>query len=131
MLLCWIKPGILGSYGCKYSYEEEPWSIAKLRCLFPEWNPPPSTSFQEKKRKNKFGRAEEILEDAIEYPDAFPEIRKIKPLKDELQILGVLPELQDLLLYMLVPDIEKRPLPEKVLTSDQWAAFERAVKGAN
>lgn len=131
MLLAWIQPGMLGVYGCKYSYEEEPWSIVKLRRLFPGWNPPPSKSFKKKKQKNQFGRAEEILEDAMKYPNAFPDIRKIKPLKEELQGLGVLSELKNLLLYMLVPDVETRPLPEKVLMSDQWAAFERAVKGAN
>ncbi|KAI2642927.1 hypothetical protein GGS21DRAFT_544959 [Xylaria nigripes] len=37
MILCWIKPGILGSRGSPFFTLDQGWSMARLNKLFPEW----------------------------------------------------------------------------------------------
>ncbi|KAK4861534.1 hypothetical protein LT330_003569 [Penicillium expansum] len=40
MLLCWIKPGVLGMWGSYHPLINVPWSMAKVKRLFPDWNIP-------------------------------------------------------------------------------------------
>lgn len=59
--------------------------------------------------------------------DGYPDLTGIDSLGKELQTTSILPELEDLLLYMLVPDPEQRPWPADVLNSDQFLAFSRRL----
>ncbi|XHF99305.1 hypothetical protein AWENTII_002812 [Aspergillus wentii] len=44
MLLCWIKPDVLGVWDCPHYLVNEAWCMAKIKRLFPEWNiPTPDT----------------------------------------------------------------------------------------
>ncbi|KAK0114848.1 hypothetical protein ONS96_013330 [Cadophora gregata f. sp. sojae] len=40
MLLCWIKPGILGTWDSPHFLIDEAWSMAKIKRLFPSWDLP-------------------------------------------------------------------------------------------
>ncbi|KAJ5511810.1 hypothetical protein N7453_003913 [Penicillium expansum] len=40
MLLCSIKPGVLGMWGSYHPLINVPWSMAKVKRLFPDWNIP-------------------------------------------------------------------------------------------
>lgn len=40
MLLCWIKPGILGIWDSPHPIINESWSMVKIKRLFPNWNIP-------------------------------------------------------------------------------------------
>lgn len=40
MLLCWIKPGVLGVWDSPHPLINEAWSMAKIKRLFPYWNIP-------------------------------------------------------------------------------------------
>lgn len=40
MLLCWIKPGILGEWDSPHPLINEAWCMAKIKRLFPSWNIP-------------------------------------------------------------------------------------------
>lgn len=37
MLLCWLKPGVLGVWDSPYPLINEAWSIVKIQRLFPHW----------------------------------------------------------------------------------------------
>ena len=119
MVLWSIKPNIIGLQGNPSGdLSAEAWCIAKLMRLFPGWTGPPNP---EDIPQLQFKYAQEFLE------DGYPDLTGIDSLGKELQTTGILPELEDLLLYMLVPDPEQRPWPADVLNSDQFLALSRRL----
>ena len=119
MVLWSIKPSIIGLRGnILGSLSAEAWCIAKLMRLFPDWTGLPVAKDLP---QLQFKYAQEILE------DGYPDITSIDSLEKELQTMSILPELKDLLLYMLIPNPEQRPWPADVLYSGQFVALSNRV----
>lgn len=120
MLLFWMKPGILGTWGCPLSILCEPWCITKLMWLFPNWNVPP---IEDTLRQSVFNMAKGFVKKPL------PEQERISSLEDEMRNLNTLPELKDLLRFMLVVNQHERPSAKHVLASREFLALEKALTG--
>ena len=126
MLLVWMKPGILGSYGNKYGLLNHGWSVAKLMKLFPKWkcSPPDHKAY-----RGVFELAEMlIVEPDPEHPEQ--PLVKAQPLEEEMQILGMDPVVMDLLRYLLNVDPRPRPSAAEALESKQYRALQDAAAAA-
>ena len=120
MLLCWMRPGVLGAAGSPNKLFHEAWSIAKIRRLFPDWTPLPR---DDPILKAEFAYSEELVS---ELP---PDIRKTS-LEDEMEAASVLPEMRRLLRRLFVVDPEKRLSAAEVLESKEFLALaEKARAG--
>lgn len=114
MLLCWMKPGILGAVGSPGGMFNEGWCIAKIRRLFPDWTPLPT--------EDSIVQAEfEFSDDLIKEPP--PDLESISPLEDEMRKINMQPEVRDLLRFLLVIDPGKRPSATEVLASKPYLAL--------
>ncbi|KAL9593301.1 MAG: hypothetical protein Q9179_005959 [Wetmoreana sp. 5 TL-2023] len=121
MLLCWMKPGVLGLAGNKCPMFRESWCIAKIRRLFPDWSPSP---IDNEIRLAEFRYSEELINDLPS------DIKNITPLEDELKAACPLPEVRDLLRRLFVIDLEKRPSAAEALASEEFQALaEKARRG--
>lgn len=119
LLLVWMEPSILGRSGHnRGTLFHNSWSIAKLRRLFPNWNGPPLKGHR---RAAEFQVADEFIK---ELP---PMIGGILSLEDEMQKMGLLPELEDMLRFLFVTDPDARPSAAQVLESDQLRALKKAL----
>ncbi|OJD12621.1 hypothetical protein ACJ73_09319 [Blastomyces percursus] len=118
MLLCWMKPGILGTWGCPSPIIRESWCIAKLMRLFPSWTVPP---LDNDVRQCEFNLAKALIDDP---PSA---LEKISVLQDELRKVDMPIELMNLLHFMLIVNSDERPSAFHVLASKEFLALEKAV----
>lgn len=110
-LLCWIKPGILGTAGSPGSLYREGWCIAKLMRLFPGWTGPP---IEDAVRQSEFELGKALIEGSE------PAITDVLSLEDEMQTMGILPEMMGLLRRLLVVDPGDRPSAAEVLASEEY-----------
>jgi serine/threonine protein kinase len=115
-LFCWIKPGIFGTAGNTIILFRESWCIAKLMRLFPDWTGPPI--------ENAVCRSEFELGKAL-IEESEPEILKVLSLEDEMQTMGMPPELRDLFRRLLVVDPNNRPSASEVLVSEEYLALKK------
>ena len=114
MLLCSIKPGILGTAGDNDLMLRNSWCIAKLMRLFPGWTGP---SDEDEVRQCEFKLAKRLSE-SLE-----PALEEISFLEDKMQKMSILPELKDLLRCMLIVDPDQRPSAVEVLASKEFRAL--------
>ncbi|KAG5305526.1 hypothetical protein I7I50_05961 [Histoplasma capsulatum G186AR] len=119
MLLCWMKPGILGTWGCPSPMIRESWCIAKLMRLFPSWTIP---SLDNDVHQCEFNVAKALIDNP---PSA---LEQISVLEDELQKMNMPIQLMNLLHFMLIVNSDKRPSAIHVLTSNEFLALEKAVE---
>ncbi|KAB8215211.1 hypothetical protein BDV33DRAFT_195434 [Aspergillus novoparasiticus] len=121
MLLCWIKPGILGTWDSPHPLINEAWCMAKIKRLFPHWRIP---------TPNEVTRA--ILKAAVKsasyFSKAVPELQVNLPFDQEIQKVEMPQQLSDLLRFMLVVNPVDRPSPSSVLASREFRSFEKLVK---
>ncbi|RAL00462.1 uncharacterized protein BO80DRAFT_425626, partial [Aspergillus ibericus CBS 121593] len=120
MLLCWIKPGILGVWDSPHPFINEAWCMAKIKRLFPHWETPGSDTIDDPLLKAALDSAHRLGEGA-------PELQAILGLDAELQRVGIPEQLRDLLRFMLVVDPVQRPSAFSVLTSKELKALEKVV----
>ncbi|OAX80394.1 serine/threonine protein kinase [Emergomyces africanus] len=120
MLLCWMKPGILGTWGCPIPMIRESWCIAKLMRLFPNWTVP---HLENDVRQCEFNVARALIDDPP------PALQEISVLEDELRNVDMPTELMDLLRLMLIVNSAQRPSATHVLASKEFLAFEKVVAG--
>jgi serine/threonine protein kinase len=120
MLLGWLKPGILGPHGVPGNLMRNSWCVAKLKRLFPDWNDPPIDDLF------TFRKANFIISE-MWLKQSPPILKAILPLEEEMERMGLLPELRDVLRLMFVTDPEKRPTAAQVLASGQLRALNEAV----
>ncbi|CRL23802.1 Serine/threonine-protein kinase DCLK [Penicillium camemberti] len=104
MLLCWIKPGLLGAWGSPLDLINEAWSMAKIKRLFPQWEIP-----------------------TLEMVKEVPALQAILPFDGETKKVDMPQQLRDLLRYILVPNPKKRPSASSVLASKEFRDFEHYV----
>ncbi|KAF9890791.1 hypothetical protein FE257_005361 [Aspergillus nanangensis] len=121
MLLCWIKPGILGVWDSPHPLINEAWCMAKIKRLFPNWNIPVSDEVKG-----------DILKAAVDSAKFFAEevsdLQAILPFNEEIKKVDIPQQLKDLLGFMLVPNPVKRPSASCVLASRELRAFENLVR---
>lgn len=120
MLLCWIKPGVLGTPGCPMPLLNETWCIAKLMRLFPSWTIPP---LEDENRQNEFNLAKTLNEQTLQ------QLNQISVLEDEMLKVDMPTELRDLLQLMLVVNPDERPSATHVLASKEFLALDKALAG--
>lgn len=117
LLLCWIRPGVLGAWDSPHPLINEAWCMAKLRRLFPEWHIP---------AHEQFGRP--TLNSAVESAVLLSEDEEgphwIAPFAEETQKLDIPDQLRDLLRLMLVVDPGQRPSASAVVESKEFKAFQ-------
>ncbi|KKZ61070.1 hypothetical protein EMCG_04314 [[Emmonsia] crescens] len=118
MLLCWIKPGILGTPGCPMPLLNETWCIAKLMRLLPSWTIPP---LEDENRQNEFNLAKALNERTL------PQLCQMSVLEDEILKVDMPTELRDLLQLMLVVNPDERPSATHVLASKEFWALDKAL----
>ncbi|KAL4782105.1 hypothetical protein BJX76DRAFT_349646 [Aspergillus varians] len=106
MLLCWVKPGILGAWDSPHFIINEAWSMAKIKRLFPHWRIPASEDVN--------GHTLKAVVDAATY------LAK----EAEVEVLG---ELKGVLGVMLVPEMGERPSAASVLASREFGALGRVA----
>ena len=113
-ILHWIKPGILGPSGSPWLITREGWCVARLMRLFPGWAGPPiaNTALQ---CDFEIGKAL--------VAECEPSIACTSSMEDEMQSLGMLPELETVLRGMFVVDPDKRPSAAQVLASEAFLAL--------
>jgi serine/threonine protein kinase len=118
MLLCWIKPGILGECDSPHSLIDKAWSMAKVKRLFPNWNIPPPEEVDGDTLKAAVNSARRISREE-------PEMQAISPLEDETRKVDMPHQLRDLLRLMLKVDPSKRPSALSILESREFMALEK------
>ena len=120
MLLCWIKPGVLGVWDSPHPLLNEAWSMAKIQRLFPHWEIPPPEIVKD-----------DILKAAVDCARSLckktPELLAILPLDEETKRVEMPQQLRDLLRFILVPDPKARPSASSVLASTEFGRFENYV----
>lgn len=121
MVLVWIKREILGASDCPHWILSRPWSMGKLRRLFPQWQLPDPDQV----KGHEFKAAIEISGrmSCEEMP-----MLEISPLQEEMLKIEMPQQLRELLSFMFVTDPEARPSAADVLASDEFQAFEKSVE---
>lgn len=122
ILLCWIKPGILGAWDSPHYLINEPWSMAKIKQLFPHWKIPTPDEVDGRILKAIVRWAKSLGEEV-------PELQQILPFNEEIQKVDMPQQLWDLLHFMLVVDMVERPSALSVLASKEFQAFENVACG--
>ncbi|RMZ72487.1 CMGC kinase [Pyrenophora seminiperda CCB06] len=119
MVFVVIKPNLLGAWDSPSWGANVPWSLAKLRQLFPEWKLPHHDEVEDAELK-VWLKYSELFNEMSDMPrmSTFPE---------ELRKVGIAQQLEDLLLFMLVVHPKERPTASSVLQSEQFQAFEKFV----
>ncbi|KAB8270697.1 kinase-like domain-containing protein, partial [Aspergillus minisclerotigenes] len=123
MLLCWIKPGILGAWDSPHPLINEAWCMAKIKRLFPHWRIP---------TPNEVTRyaLEAAVKSANYFSKDMPELQVILPFDKEIQKVEIPQQLRDLLRFMLVVNPVDRPSPSSVLASREFRSFEKLVESS-
>jgi len=117
MLLCWIKPGILGIWDSPHPLINEAWCMAKIKRLFPHWNIPNPEDVDGHSLKATVSSAESLSKEV-------PDLQMIAPLDEVTKKLEMPQSLRDLLRFMLVLNPVERPSASSVLASREFRAFE-------
>ncbi|KAJ6118792.1 hypothetical protein N7471_013412 [Penicillium samsonianum] len=120
MLLCWIKPGVLGAWDSPHPLINEAWSMAKIQRLFPHWEIPTLEMVKGDTLKVAVNSAQSLSTEV-------PELQAILPFDEETKKVDMPQKLRDLLRFILVPDPEKRPSASTVLASREFRDFEHYV----
>ncbi|KAJ5950472.1 uncharacterized protein N7479_008885 [Penicillium vulpinum] len=120
MLLCWIKTGVLGMWDSPHPLLNMPWSMAKIKRLFPNWKIPTPDEVN-----GHFLKAS--LNIAVNLGKCVPELQAILPFDKETKTMEMPNQLRDLLRFMLVHDPGKRPSASSVLASRELRAFENLM----
>ncbi|OQE66662.1 hypothetical protein PENNAL_c0182G01546 [Penicillium nalgiovense] len=120
MLLCWIKPGVLGVWDSPHPLINEAWSMAKIQRLFPHWEIPPPEMVNGDILKVAVNSARSLCKE-------MPELLAILPFDEETQKVEMPQQLRDLLRFILVPDPKARPSASSVLASREFRRFENYV----
>ncbi|CAI7573741.1 unnamed protein product [Penicillium glandicola] len=120
MLLCWIKPGVLGMWGSTHPFLNVPWSMAKIKRLFPDWNIPSPDDVDGHFLKAAVNCAKSLGETK-------PELQAILSFDEEIKTTEMPNELRDLLRFMLIHNPAKRPSASSVLVSRELRAFEDII----
>ena len=84
--------------------------------LFPGWTGPPI--------ENEVLQCEFELSKAL-IEESEPEILKVSSLEDEMQTMGMPPELRDLFRRLLVVNPDDRPSASEVLASEEYLAIKK------
>ena len=84
--------------------------------LFPGWTGPPI--------ENEVLQCEFELSKAL-IEELEPEILKVSSLEDEMQTMGIPPELRDLFRRLLVVNPDNRPSASEVLASEEYLALKK------
>ena len=122
MLLCWIKPGVLGAWDSPHYMINEAWSMAKTKQLFPNWKIPTPDEVDGDVLKA-------IVQSARSLGKKVPELQKVLPFNEEMQKVEMPQQLQGLLHFMLVVNVVERPSALSVLASKEFQAFENLACG--
>ncbi|KAG8161542.1 hypothetical protein KVR01_008529 [Diaporthe batatas] len=117
LLLCWVKPGILGAWDSPHPLINEAWCMAKIKRLFPEWHIPTPEQVERPTLKSAVESAV-ILSQNEEGPQS------IGSFAEETQNLKMPGQLRDLLNLMLVVDPCQRPSASAVLESKEFKTFQ-------
>ncbi|KAF1950008.1 kinase-like protein [Byssothecium circinans] len=117
MLLCWIKPRVLGVGDSPHPFINEPWCMAKIKRLFPNWYIPPPDEFERPTLKAE-------VEVAISFAEEEQIPEAISPFEEETRKVEIPEQLRDLLRLMLVVNPGERPSASAVLASREFRAFQ-------
>jgi len=120
MVLVWMKRKLLGSSDAPHPILAKPWSMAKLRRLFPDWKFPNADQIT----THELRAAIQISERESREEEVMLEI---SPLPEEMRKMEIPKQLRDLLSFMLVTDPEVRPSASDVLASSEFHAFEQSA----
>jgi serine/threonine protein kinase len=127
LLLCWLQPDVLGASGnTGGELLRNAWCISKLKRLFPAWNDLPTVD--DPVTKADFQVTDMFLAE-LEQDKAHPILQDVLPLDRQMEKMGLLPELRDLLRSMFVLDPDARPSASQVLASRELWALKEAVTG--
>lgn len=121
MILCWIKPSILGVGDCPHFLVNDSWCMAKLKLLFPNWRIPTADEVNGP-----------ILQTNVKYALLFSEdkdkeiqeLQAFSPFDEETRKIDMPEQLRDLLRLMLVVNPDERPSASTVLASKEFQAFQ-------
>ncbi|KAJ5181788.1 hypothetical protein N7449_011935 [Penicillium cf. viridicatum] len=108
MLLCWIKPGVLGMWGSYHPLINVPWSMAKNIAT-----PDEIDGYHLKS----------VIKAAVTLGKTKPELQAILPFDEETKTVEMPNQLRDLR-FMLIHDPVERPSASFVLASRELRAFE-------
>lgn len=116
MLLCWIKPGVLGEWDSPHFLIDKAWSMVKIKRLFPNWNIPTPDEVEGDALKAAVNSARRMSREE-------PDLQAILPLTEETRGVEMPQQLRDLLRFMLVADPSERPSASSVLASREFGRF--------
>lgn len=120
MLLCWIKPNVLGKADSPHSLVDAAWCMAKIKRLFPDWELPTPNEVNGPVLQAAVKAARRMSqEEAL--------MQAILPFQEEMQKVEMPQQLRDLLGLMLVTNPDKRPSASAVLASTEFRAFEKVL----
>ncbi|KAM3086169.1 hypothetical protein ACMFMG_000306 [Clarireedia jacksonii] len=120
MLLCWIKPGVLGPWDSPHFLINEAWSRAKIKRLFPSWDLPAPNNVEGHSLKTAVKVAKRVSQEE-------PAVLVILPFEEETKKVEMPQQLRDVLRLMLVTNPRERPTASSVLASNEFRAFEDFV----
>lgn len=120
MLLCWIKPGVLGEWDSPHPLINEAWCMAKIKRLFPYWNIPTPEEVKGHSLKAAVDSADALSKEV-------PDLQAISPFHEETGKVEMPQQLKDLLRFMFVLDPTKRPSASSVLASRELQEFENLL----
>lgn len=121
MLLCWIKPGVLGESDSPHYLINEAWCMAKIKRLVPSWKIPLPEEVERPTVKAAVEAAECISRE--EEP-----MQAILSVQEEMRNAEVPQQLTDLLRFMMVTGPEKRPSASYTLESKEFQIFMKLVR---
>ncbi|KAH9212197.1 hypothetical protein DL95DRAFT_509553 [Leptodontidium sp. 2 PMI_412] len=108
MLLCWIKPGVLGAW-------DSPHFLINTAC--PKWNIPTPDEVEGESFKAAVRSARRMSQEE-------PGLQAILPLEEEIRGVDMPQQLSDLLCLMPVVDPSERPSASSVLALKEFRAFQ-------
>lgn len=120
MLLCWIKPGVLGAWDSPHCLIDEAWCMEKIKRLVPGWRMPHPEEVERPTIQAAIRAAERFSREA-------EPMQAILPLQEEMQKMEVPQQLSDLLHLMLVADLKERQYASFVLQSKEFKMFGKFV----
>ena len=117
MLLCWIKPGILGAGDSPHPFLNESWSMAKIKRLFPGWKVPTADEV-----KTHTLKAHVDISIRLSEEERIP--RAISPFDIETRKFRIPEELRNILRLMMVVTPSERPSASLVLALKEFQAIQ-------
>ncbi|PSN63616.1 hypothetical protein BS50DRAFT_678881 [Corynespora cassiicola Philippines] len=120
MLLCWIKPNVLGNADSPHPLVDAAWCMAKIKRLFPDWELPAPDKVDGPVLQAAVNAARYISRED-------PPMQAILPIQEEMQKVKMPQQLRDLLGFMLATNPDKRPSASAVLESISFQEFEKVI----